>query len=54
MGSDRGGFKSGSSTGVSELSFDKLTEIKTDYVSDAVTGNVPLSSKGKTGETTVI
>ena len=48
------GFKFGSSTGRSRSSFDTLPLIKTEHVSGSVTGNIPSSSKGKTGKKTVI
>ena len=48
------GFKFGSSTGRSRLSFDTLPQIKTEHVSGSVTGHIPSSSKGKTGKKTVI
>ena len=47
------GFKFGSSTGRSRLSFDTLPQIKTDHVSGSATGHIPSSSKGKTGKNTV-
>ena len=52
--SGSGGFKFGSSTGKSGFSFETLPEIKTEHVSGAVSGNIPSSPKGKTGEKTVI
>ena len=48
------GFKFESSTGRSRFSFDTLSQIKTEHVSGSVTGNIPSSSKGKTGKNTVI
>ena len=48
------GFKFGSSTGRSRFSFDTLPQIKTEHVSDSVTGNIPSSSNGKTVKKTVI
>ena len=48
------GFKFGSSTGISRISFDTLPQIKTEHVSGSVTGHIPSSSKGKTGKNTVI
>ena len=36
------------------FSFDKFTKIKIEHVRVAVNGNIPSSSKGKTGENTVI
>ena len=52
--SGSGGFKFGPSAGGSGLLFDIFTEIKTDHVSGAVTGNIPSSSKVKKGKKTVI
>ena len=48
------GFKFGSSTGRSRLSFDTLPQIKTDHVSGSVTVHILSSSKGETGKKTVI
>ena len=48
------GFKFGSSTGRSRLSFDTLPQINTEHVSVSVTGRIPSSSKVKTAKKTVI
>ena len=47
-------FKFGSSTGGSGFSFEMLDKIRTEHVSCAVTGNIPSSSKAKTGTKTAI
>ena len=49
-----GGFKFVSSTGGSGFPFEILPEIQTEHVSGAVIGNIPSSSKGKTGKNILI
>ena len=48
------GFKFGSSTGRSRLSFDTYPKINTEHGCGSVTGHIPSSSKGKTGKKTAI
>ena len=48
------GFKFGSSTGRSRLSFDTLPQIKTEHVSCSLTGRIHSSSKGKRDKKIVI
>ena len=48
------GFKFESSTGGGGFWFQTFPKIKTEHDSGAVNGNIPLPSKGKTGEKTLI